>query len=337
MNIDIQNQFLSWAVNSKYFEGIKEYSFSFNKKNYFSFVSKAKYKNLDCFGYGRSLNKKEALLKSVGEAIERYVMLKYFKEDSLFCRKAIIENGKFIIKEKQKSVLNLPKNLRTSNGWAVHTDKFLSVNNAVKEAIERHILLKTYLTFGFSGFRLINLLDSQGFQFQSLVSNLKEAGFSAGMLLTGHKLFTGASFGYLCDRANNILDSNKWEQAFFESYASILAYKKSYERDRNYLKGGDVVKRNMDYWIDSNGSDFQEEKVIKSIEGYKTLTANLFQVDLKTEFGLNFPLFASYVFGGNLVPLYFYESISEKEKEYLKEIFNTHQINKKIPKRHPVL
>ena len=126
-----ENSFLNWfsgldipiAESILKFGGLEFYTFSAFKNNYLA--------NIDISGFGSDPSRKVAAVKCAAETIERITMFDYFSE-----------------------VSSLPLGLQTSNGWAVHQTKAIAKQNALNEAIERHLLLKSYLLHGWDGFRL---------------------------------------------------------------------------------------------------------------------------------------------------------------------------------------
>ena len=75
------------------------------------------------------------------------------------------------------------------------------------------------------GFQLINELEVDGVIFRSLTSSVQAMGYQAGLVIAERKNGQGASFGYMLEKADQILTSQKWLHAMQEAYDLIETFR----------------------------------------------------------------------------------------------------------------
>lgn len=267
-----------------------------------------------CSTHGRSQSRKLAAIKAIAEYVERRFMTEFFMTDS--------------------AAKNFSRSFRTSNGWAVHQSQAAAEKAAVSEALERHLLLKAYCAHGWSRFRLIQKIESDGMDLYFLLSRFTAGGRAAGLVAAKSKLYPGVSLGYCLGSFSEIHAMRFWESALFEAVDKIILLK------------GEPIDLSLDpgSWLLAEVKHYLETPfdvgVFSSATGELTETPlpapALVHFDLKKKWNLDFPLHASFAHGGGLIPLFSAAGISTEEQETLRGILAANGIDN-IPERHPVL
>ena len=345
-----ENEFIDWMIKSSYYGGkLDESEFSLPFGNYHRFA-------VDCYssslnrrfqGIGRSENRLTAVSKAFGEALERIVAFDVMREDLEPSHSVTITNGDTLIKRfnDKQPVCILPKELRTSNGWAIHFDVNIAIRSSIFESIERHILLLTFLKDNWSGFYYNDSPSFQGINLRSLLSKYSIGGFSAGMCLSQTNGHGGITMGYLSDSTKNIATSEGWKKSFFESVEQALHFKmKKAEPDPRAVEYGyrDIEKNQLYYLVnnyDHNENTAFENLVSTSITSiFDVANTNLMVFDVQKKMGLNFPMFAAYTFGGDMIPLFFSEASNNFDaRSYILAVIRKNRLPEIIPQYHPIL
>lgn len=147
-------------------------------------------------GHGYDADPSIATMKGALELVERKVVTEYFYR-------------------------NPSETLKNSNGWAVHFSEEQARKAAVREAIERHILLYTFLKSGWREFVLLKEEQTQKGRVQFLVSPYSCNAHFAGLILYRDLRFPGVSFGYMADQLGEIQSSRRWKHAIFEAVSFV--------------------------------------------------------------------------------------------------------------------
>lgn len=323
------NELLSW-FGSQESAVVHREEFIFNDKKVFRFCANLNGSN-GLNGFGRSLDEQTAAIKACAEAVERAVYRVYLKQNGLLNLK-IAQNESGMHLTQTDEPMPIPSPFHNSNGWAVGFSPLAAIERARAEALERHLLLLTFLKDGWHGFHEINRLTIEGIEFTSLLSRYTLAGYSAGIGIAKSKQFKGASFGYICDRTERIKTSPKWEQAFYESF--------DYIRVRatlaNFQPEPDLISQELHHYLENGFTEeFSSQEQIISLGN--SFSSNLAVIDLGKEMGLNFPFFAAVVHGKDLLPLYFKKSLSLADQGLLEKRMMAQGITKPLPERHPIL
>ncbi|MBL7542856.1 MAG: hypothetical protein JNL11_03525 [Bdellovibrionaceae bacterium] len=201
----------------------------------------------------------------------------------------------------------------------------------MREAIERHLLLLTFAKYGWNGFFEIDQMQMNNYKFRSVVSKISLAGFSGGMSLCQSPSYKGISFGYLADITRKIATSEKWEQAFYESYDLIRVK----EANPTAQMQKDLIGRELEYYLNTPFEhSFANEGQI--IELKKELHSNLAVIDLNESLNLPVPFYAAVVHGGDLLPLYFTDLLTNNGKKYIQDLCERWELSE-LPERHPIL
>lgn len=316
---ELENKLMQSFVGG--FNGdFSEFKFQILEKEYFTFsaLEFLPDDDFDC-GFGVSFERQNAAVKAIAEFYERKASRLFFAD----------VNEKLYRHFGQAYAL---KAFQTTNGWAVHQTLEQVKNAAYLEAIERHILLCTYIQSGWEGFILIDEKEASDVKFYSLVSKYSCNGYKAGIAIAKSKKLSGVTFGYLCAKENEILSSPKWEHAMFEALGQIEMHLKIENKEPLTPRGS---LEEMMYWY--LFTDWVEPKFSSQLESIKLneVNPNFYEEDLNSTFGV--PLMASYCYGGGLLPLFFPVNLNEQSEKYVTDILSANGLSKVIPERHPIL
>ena len=190
-----EQEFLDWFSQQFNGQGIES---KFTFENLFrycvSFSEDFQGKSLGGHGYGS--HPSVAALKGAAELTERKVVTAYYRQN--------------------------PNELfKNSNGWAVQFSKNEAKAAALREALERHILLYTYLRSGWNEFVLLDHKVSQKGEAFFLVSPYTCNGHFAGLVVYQDHRFPGISFGHMADALEKVNSSPRWAHALFEAVAFV--------------------------------------------------------------------------------------------------------------------
>jgi len=263
-------------------------------------------------GFGSHQNRKVAALKCAAETLERTEVLEYFSTD-----------------------LSTPAQLQTSNGWAVHGSKNQAQCKAFGEALERHLLLKSFFLYGWDGFKLVQKIETDSMTIFLNVGKYTYQGQVPILAAVKSKKFVGVSFGYGLGELDQMNSSDFWISAIFEAC------------DRVLISGAGIktaptnnwIREELHYFLNTpfDFSVFKENSDPLFFELEKNIaTVDLVTLDLGKKKNLDFPLYAAFASGGNLIPLFTKKNLDPKTSAYLLPILNSHQIFE-IPERHPIL
>ena len=263
-------------------------------------------------GFGSHQNRKIAAIKCAAETIERLEMLKYFSKNMI-----------------------IPRELQTSNGWAVHSSLKLAQDKALAEATERHLLLKAYFRHGWGGFKLIQKIEAGDVTLYLNLGNYTQSDQVSILVAAQSKKFSGVSFGYGLGQMDQLNSSEFWTSAIFEACDRIL------------MSASVITPAPADNWIrqelhyflntpfdfsvfkeNSDSNFFEQEKDLSSVE--------LITQDLAKKNNLDFPLYSAFAKSDDLIPLFTKRNLKPVALDYLDPILKGHQIFK-IPDRHPIL
>ncbi len=305
--------FLKWFAGNG--DPMSENLFRLGSLEYYQFSSVFKTKTgRYCSAHGRSQNRKVAALKCAAEFVERKFMLDFFGKSG--------ENL-------------LPLAFHTSNGWAVHFNKAEAQKRSYLEALERHLLLRSYLAFGWQGFRLIQKIKSPEMDLYFLTSRYLSDGFISGLVVTKSPKYPGVSFGYCIGEEKDVFTAQFWESALFESVDRILTL------------DGEKIDLSADpkSWLRSEAKFYLENpfdlSLIQNESGevipIHTPEHNTKSFDISDLYGIPTPFYAAYSWGQDLIPIFHRAALSDHAADYLRNTFRRNGICTEIPTRHPVL
>lgn len=297
-----------------------EFKFQILEKEYFTFsaLEFLPDDDFDC-GFGASFQRQSAAVTAIAEFFERKTARLFFAD----------VNKNLSLHQGQAYAF---KAFQTTNGWAIHQTFGQAQSAAYLEALERHILLCSFINSGWDGFTLIDQKETRDVKFYSLVSKFSCNGHKAGIAIAKSKRLSGVTFGYLCAKENEILNSPKWEHAMFEALGQIEMHLKIENIESTKPRGS--LEEMMQWYL---LTDWVELKFSSKFESIKLNDVNpkFYDEDLNKTCGT--PLSASYCYGGGLLPLFFPVNLSEHSKKYVTDILSANGLSSAIPERHPVL
>ncbi|HEY8271446.1 MAG TPA: hypothetical protein VIG33_11205 [Pseudobdellovibrionaceae bacterium] len=283
--------------------------------------------------HGRSTSRRTAAIKCAAEMIERQFMLDYFPTAPSF---VLAETHNFEKETKTLEIVALPKkDFWSSNGWAVHFDKDISQKKAIDEALERHLLLKSFLNSQWQGFSPVHQIKNSEMELYFYSSQFELGEKTAGIVLAKSPLYKGVSFGYCLGNKSEMANISFWENAIFEAIDKILT-----------LNGKSVdLSQRPDSWIVSDTKEFLEKPFDFSSMSHtpvQEVKDVIPEVSVKTfnlaeKWNLPFSFFASFAWGGSLIPLFNKASLSPTSILQLKAVLKLNGLDKEIPERHPIL
>lgn len=281
---------------------------------------------------GRGPTKLEAATRCIGEWLERKAAFELFEENPEKIPAALIEvaenDSPSTFKRKGLHDL-LPMEFWTTNGWAIHTNQEQASENALSEAIERSLLVNSFLRWGWRGFIQIGETSVEGAQFYSCISRYKTEKFSAGFAIVKDPVTQGLSFGHFAHESESIAQNSKWTQALYESLDKFGA-------DLDRTRPEDPLAVDASWYLKNKGNfSLSDDKTPQ--EKIKFSSYCLHSEDLSKKWDLPFPLYSSFVFGGDLMPLFVPSDLTDEGHKYVRKIADSLGFHAVIPERMPVL
>lgn len=328
----MENQLLSWFSQTGVV--IHEQEMKLGSFQYHHFSAYQKMKNGgQLSGHGRSTSRKVAAIKCAAEMIERQFMVDFFPKAPTF---VLAEEKNLLSQTSKLAVAKLPpRDLRTSNGWAVHFGKDLSQEKAIAESLERHLLLKSFIKNGWQGFNPIHQIKTSEVELYFYVSQFQFKNQLAGIVIAKSPLYAGVSFGYCLGQRSEIEKMSFWENAIFEAIDKILS-----------LKGRSInLSQDPGSWLLAHTKEFLEQPFDLSLlsSDFVSPPEDLVQevsvktFDLSQKWNLPFPFFASFAWGAGLIPLFNKASLSPESLIQVKEHIRASGLERDVPERHPIL
>lgn len=307
---DWENELLKWYADQN--TPILETKLQLGGFKYFHFSSSFSVADgRRTHSFGNDIGRRPAILKCVGEALERQAMVLYF-----------IEHAD-----------QFPKVFRNSNGWAVHFVRERAKKKSLLEALERHLLLKSFTDFGWRGFIPIQKIETDEISLHLYSSRYTCQGIGAGLVAAKSKKFNGISLGYTAGEISKVDSSDFWHPAIFEASDKILLGEDGPEP----IKGTSWLHRETNRFlvepfdVDVLGQEPKRAYLECSAGDYRVET-----IDLSKKLGLPFPFYAVFTCGGNLIPLCWRSELDAEGFKYLRPILEKNGIAE-FPERHPVL
>ena len=261
-------------------------------------------------GFGRATNRRLACVKAIAEHFERKLMLEAFADD----------------------LKKTPLCFQTSNGFAVHFSRDAAELAATKEALERHILQTTYFRDGWSGFYQIGPdVNVDDLRIRKLVSKYRCGNYQAGIVVATSPRFAGASFGYLCEDAPLTSASPRWEHATHEAVDKIEPF---LAMSANEQLGLLPISREILHWLTQPLSLDPSTEVVTSALSMPNVALKHF--DLRTRWGLEFPLWGVLASGDDLMPLIIPGRFAN-DRNRLQALMNLHGLSNLDLARNPIL
>lgn len=263
-------------------------------------------------GFGSHQNRRIAAVKCAAETLERSEMLSYFSKN-----------------------LIIPRELQTSNGWAIHKSTMLAKDKALSEATERHLLLKSFFLHGWAGFKLIQKIETDNMTLYLNLGKYLQHDQVSILVAAKSKKFSGVSFGYGLGQMDQLNSSEFWTSAIFEASNRILMSDNNISPTVNE----NWIRKELHYFL-TTPFDFSVFKE-NSDPNFFELEVNLNSVEFVTEdltkkFNLDFPLCSAFAQSDHLIPLFTKGNLQPQALAYLTPILRGHKVFN-IPDRHPIL
>jgi len=308
-----QDDLLNWFAKSD--APMSENIFRLGDLSYFQFSSTFKTNTgRYCGAFGRSQDRKIAAVKCAAEFVERKAMLDFFSD-----------HGNKL----------LPMSFHTSNGWAAHFDRSEAQKRSYLEALERHLLLLSYLKFGWNGFKLIQKIASSELDLYFLLSRFSTEGFVSGLVMAKSPLYPGVSFGYCIGKEADAQTATFWESALFESIDRILTLngeKIDLSTDpKSWLKKEAKIYLETPFDFSCLHNGFSKGIAIEPPQ-YNTRIFNV-----ADWYGMPTAFYAAFTWGEELIPIFHKAALDATATNYLRAIFERNSLSIEIPERHPVL
>ena len=337
-------QFLKWASQSDLFLVPSRRQVSFNEKTHFRVSTTAKLagRRTPIIGYGRDEDYSLALIKAYAEAVERIVAVECQNELGVAATMDISldESGMLTIAPSCRPQLMPEETLRTSNGWAVHFSKESAIKLAFLEALERHLLLRSFLKSGWHGFVRGKAIELDGYILESLSSVESICGFQAGMVAAKLRRHSGYAFGYFCDSVRSFGDSARWLHAMLEALEPAKIYD-------NFSAPELIAKLKLTTdSIEKTQLIYLKEKLdLMEMPSFETpirdrsqpLIGNLVVVDIGNKLGMGCNFYGAFVYGRDFIPLFFKEMLDAEGTKAVVAALLANGLEPKIPDVHPIL
>jgi hypothetical protein len=307
---DWEQKLLTWFAALEF--PIREQRLKLGALEYFHFSSEFKVADARyCASFGSHQDRRIAAIKCVAEAIERMTMVDYFANQNT----------------------TYPRALCNSNGWAAQSTESQAKENALLEAIERHLILKTFLTSGWNGFRVLQKVQSPAANLTLLIANQSTQGLVAGIVLAQSPKFKGISVGYCLGKRMNIDQSEFWQNAIFEAVDKVLVLDSEPAVDESDSWIRRESNRLLCEPFDIDKCDFStnEQFIECDLGEYKVES-----IYLTSKLGLDFELYAGFASSGILIPLFWKSALDEPSSVLVTQVLLKNGISN-IPEWHPVI
>lgn len=190
-----EQNFLEWFSSSFQGKGL-ESRFMFGSLHSYCTSFSESFCGHEIAGHGHDADASRAALKGAAELLERRAAIEYFRR-------------------------NPGELFQNTNGWAAHLTRASAISNACREAVERHILLYTFLRSEWREFVLLDRREAENGFALFLASPFIQNGYFGGMVVYHDHRLPGVSFGHLADDASKIDSSPHWNHALFEAVAFV--------------------------------------------------------------------------------------------------------------------
>jgi hypothetical protein len=330
-----ENAFLSLFAN----RGIltSEKRLQIGGLNYFLFSSQFELADgRDCSCYGKDEDRINAAVKCAAETIEREVMSRFFLTGMNRTNASIATLSKVgIVREGAAEADLAPLGLRNSNGWAIHRSRDLAESSAIREGLERHLLLKSFIRFGWDGFSLVQKIDAEDATFYLMTSRYSCAGMIAGLVIAKSPLYSGISLGYCCGKLEEIGNADFWKAALYEAADKILLLKgRGIKLADDFSWMTSEIKRLLEEPFDT--AKLKLQNGVSSIED-SSISFHLKSWDVAPELSADIPVFSAFVWGRDLIPLFPTIGLNEEAGSYVRTILSRNALAPLLPERHPII
>lgn len=287
--------------------------------------------------HGRSYNRRTGAAKCAAEVVERQVMADFFHRKASQCSAQEVTWGPHVKVEQEVAAAALPPaSLGTSNGWAVHKSEGLAQEHAFLEALERHLLLKSFLKFGWAGFQKVDETRIDDIVLHHMTSRIATEDLVAGLVVAKSPKYPGVSLGHSAGKRERVSSRDFWEAAIFEATDPICVLNGSpidlsFEPDSWIMAG---LKLSLEFPFDLSLME-RGRGSAAIVEG--PIRGFLKTFDVGADKLLGFPLHAAFVWGCDLIPLFHKPALDDAALAYLRAILAHNEIESPIPENTPIL
>jgi len=270
------------------------------------------------FGHGQSANPIIASSRAFGEAIERVLAFKFMNDHSCFlprtykanCQRAQLSTSPTTIPAEFP-----PKELESSNGWAIHFTAEKAIEGAVTEAIERTILQSTFISDGWNGFREQSQFTLQGRRLTAWLSNHSFFGWEAGIIECEPLKLGGRTFGYFTHKAGSEFVWQDYAHSAFEALepAIFLDSRPEYEPDPEDA----IAVAQFEFAT----RDFRRQNpdLRQALSIPTQFSCDILLFDMRQEMDLDIPLYLAWCLGGDAVPLILQSKITASGLSFINQ------------------
>lgn len=138
---------------------------------------------------------------------------------------------------------------------------------------------------------------------------------------------------YLCEDAATINGSQKWLNAFFESYGQW----ESLSLNNTQTQNENLLAQYQKYFLTTPHQNEAFDSIVVQSQNNLKIKSNILMLNLKQALDLPIPLYAAYTFGGDIIPLFFRQKLSTDETVLLQRTLKTWDLPMSLPEYHPVL
>lgn len=331
---------LEWAAaNPDLIGNVKEKIIKIPERNFYSFSAEIHdpIAESSFIGVGRAHDRLNASSKAIGECLERYFAKYIFSTQPKLIGTTIVVKGKEVSFQDVNNFTFPLSGLRSSNGWAVHFSPEMALAQSLFEALERHILLFTFLRDGWDGFVYYDGPEYNKIDFSSLISKYSVAEFKAGISIAKVQNYSGILMGYCSDLCDKIAASTEWLQAFFEVYENAVIYSNPDTNTNGQMaKESSLLLDYLHHFLRTPSPSFKRTANSNQItQKTQEITTQVLLLDLSSNF--NFPFYATYVCGIDLIPLFFSQNLDPAARTHIQGILKKKGLSGEIPFYHPII
>lgn len=284
-------------------------------------------------GHGRSLNEQEALLKSINESLERFLVTRAFSDFKTLSGFEFILNKDFDLTPKTEIDICIPSNgFRTSNGWSVSQDLGTALRRSFCELIERDSLQRSFWSSYLGQFKRHSIKASDPYVFHFLTLDSGWPQLQVQMAAAESQYFPGIAFGHnaIINNEPSYSGCYKWHHPLIEAFQIAESYIRTNGTPSNSIF--DQIQ--YQYLADSNArtellkGQTEVGKPILSEVKEVPILATVF--DLAKPLQLSCPLYGAWVQSPFLLPLFLELNSTDKEKNLFEKRCRSLGVTSKI-------
>ncbi|NJM09699.1 MAG: hypothetical protein HC883_02015 [Bdellovibrionaceae bacterium] len=254
------------------------------------------------FGHGHSTNAIIATSKAFGESLERLLAFKYMRDHAAFAPlvyQATYGQGALSIEPTSVNLEFPPKELESSNGWALHFSASKAIESAVNEVLERTILQSTYIAQGWSGFNHHTQISLQGRDLTVWLTKVTFFGMIGGIIKCKPRNLPGRTYGYFVHRENSQFVLEDYLHAAFEALEPALFFDSRPDYRPN--PSDSIATAQFKFATQDERENLLKET--KQLQVPSKFHCHVLVFDIKSALDLEMPLYLAWCIGGDIVPL----------------------------------